>query len=309
MQRFKNILLLVSNTAEMDETLERAVELAESNQAQLTVVDVLKEVRKARDPAEISSPLSKPGEVPPENRLERLIAPTRDKGVRIDTRVLTGIPFIEIIRQVLKYKYDLVMKTAAGATGTKAMLFGSTALHLMRKCPCPVWIHKPTRHKRYTRVMAAVNPETWDATKAGLNRVIMDLATSMAIRENSELHVVQAWTRYRENILPDNATPLGNGNEPGEPKIHKRAMNELLAHYNIEGLKLQVHLIEGNAEDVILSLAREKHIELIIMGTVGRVGVPGLFIGNTAEEVLRQVDCSVLTVKPDGFATPVTLKQ
>jgi universal stress protein E len=68
-------------------------------------------------------------------------------------------------------------------------------------------------------------------------------------------------------------------------------------------------VIEGNAEDVILSLAREKHIELIIMGTVGRVGVPGLFIGNTAEEVLRQVDCSVLTVKPDGFVTPVTFKQ
>lgn len=309
MQRFKHVLLLASNTAEMNETLKRAVELAESNQAQLTVVDVLEEARNTEDPAKTSLPLSEPGEMAPENRLERLIAPIRDRGVRIDAKVLKGIPFIEIIQQVLKYKYDLVMKTAAGATGTKALLFGSTALHLMRKCPCPVWIHKPTRHKRYTRIMAAVDPETWDATKAGLNRVIMDLATSMAMREDSELYVVQAWTRFRENIVPDNSTPPGNGKEPGEPKLHKRAMNELLAHYNIKGLKLQVHLIEGNSEDVILNLAREKHIELIIMGTVGRVGVPGLFIGNTAEEVLRQVDCSVLTVKPDGFVTPVTFKQ
>ncbi len=309
MQRFKNILLLASNTAGMNETLERAIELAESNQAKLTVVDVLKEVPKIKKPASTSLPLSEPGEMAPENRLERLIAPIRDKGVRIDAKVLTGIPFIEIIRQVLKYKYDLVMKTATGATGTKAILFGSTALHLMRKCPCPLWINKPTRHKRYTRIMTAVDPDTWDATKAGLNRMIMDLATSMAIRENSELHVVQAWTRYRENNLPSNATLLGNSVKPGEPVFHKRAMNELLAHYSIKGLKLQVHLNEGNAEDVILSLAREKHIELIIMGTIGRVGVPGLFIGNTAEEILRQVDCSVLTVKPDGFVTPVTFKQ
>jgi nucleotide-binding universal stress UspA family protein len=306
MQRFKNILLLASNTAEMNETLERAVELAEINQAQLTVVDVLKEVPKIKNPAKTSLPLSEPGEMAPENGLERLIAPIRDKGVRIDAKVLTGIPFIEIIRQVLKYKYDLVMKTAAGATGTKAILFGSTALHLMRKCPCPVWINKPTRHKRYTRIMAAVDPETWDATKAGLNRVIMDLATSMAMQENSELHVVQAWTRYRENLLPYNATLLRNGEELGEPVFHKRAMNELLTNYRIKGLKSQVHLIEGNAKDVILSLAREEHIELIIMGTIGRLGVPGLFISNTAEEVLRQVDCSVLTVKPDGFVTPVT---
>ena len=35
--------------------------------------------------------------------------------------------------------------------------------------------------------------------------------------------------------------------------------------------------------------------------------VAGLFIGNTAETVLRHVECSVLTVKPAGFETPVTL--
>ena len=35
MQRFKNILLLASNVAEFSETLERSVDLAECNQAQL----------------------------------------------------------------------------------------------------------------------------------------------------------------------------------------------------------------------------------------------------------------------------------
>lgn len=34
----------------------------------------------------------------------------------------------------------------------------------------------------------------------------------------------------------------------------------------------------------------------------------GFFIGNTAETVLAQVDCSVLSVKPEGFVTPVTLE-
>jgi nucleotide-binding universal stress UspA family protein len=43
------------------------------------------------------------------------------------------------------------------------------------------------------------------------------------------------------------------------------------------------------------------------MGTVCRAGVPGLFIGNTAEKVLRHVSCSVLTVKPEGFVSPVTV--
>lgn len=41
------------------------------------------------------------------------------------------------------------------------------------------------------------------------------------------------------------------------------------------------------------------------MGTVSRTGLPGIFIGNTAETVLQQVDSAVLTVKPPGFVTPV----
>ena len=53
----------------------------------------------------------------------------------------------------------------------------------------------------------------------------------------------------------------------------------------------------------------ELGVGLIVMGTVSRSGVAGLLIGNTAEEILRQVDCSVLTVKPDGFVTPVTLDE
>ncbi|MGB5451152.1 MAG: universal stress protein [Sedimenticolaceae bacterium] len=307
MQRFKNILLVASSTAEMSETLDRAVQLAQDNQAQLTVVDIRKEPLISKDPTEPSLPPLEPRETTPENGLERLIAPIRAKGVRIDAKVLTGIPFIEITRQVLKYKYDLVMKTAAGATGTRAMLFGSTALHLMRKCPCPVWIIKPIKHKHYHRILAAVDPDTWNATKAGLNRMIMELATSMAMRENSELHVVLAWNPYLENILPDNTAPQGNGQKPVEPEIQKRLMSELLARYGVKGLKLKTHLIEGNPEDVILSVAREERIELIVMGTIGRVGLPGLFIGSTAEDVLRQIDCSVLTVKPDGFVTPVTI--
>jgi nucleotide-binding universal stress UspA family protein len=68
-----------------------------------------------------------------------------------------------------------------------------------------------------------------------------------------------------------------------------------------------LHFIKGDAANVIPQLAYEQHMELIVMGTVGRTGLPGLIIGNTAEEILSQADCSVLTVKPEGFKTPVKL--
>ena len=55
-------------------------------------------------------------------------------------------------------------------------------------------------------------------------------------------------------------------------------------------------------------MKRFKNI-LIIMGTVGRTGIPGFIMGNTAETILNRIDCSVLAIKPDGFVTPVRLAE
>jgi nucleotide-binding universal stress UspA family protein len=68
-----------------------------------------------------------------------------------------------------------------------------------------------------------------------------------------------------------------------------------------------VHLLKGDPADVIAEFAKARQVDLIVMGTVGRAGLPGLLIGNTAESILQRADCSVLAVKPDGFVSPVTL--
>ena len=66
-----------------------------------------------------------------------------------------------------------------------------------------------------------------------------------------------------------------------------------------------MHLIKGEAGRVIPEVAAKNEADLIVMGTLSRSGVAGFFIGNSAEKIIHNVDCSVLTVKPDGFVTPV----
>jgi len=76
-----------------------------------------------------------------------------------------------------------------------------------------------------------------------------------------------------------------------------------------DGITPQIHLPRNDsAATVIVELAKKQSIDLLVMGTVCRTGLPGFFIGNTAEKVLSEVNCSVLTVKPEGFVTPVTLE-
>jgi universal stress protein E len=68
---------------------------------------------------------------------------------------------------------------------------------------------------------------------------------------------------------------------------------------------LTLSLAPGIAWQLIRTTARRVGADVIVMGSVGRSGISGLLIGNTAEKVLHAADASVLIVKPDGFESPV----
>ena len=87
---------------------------------------------------------------------------------------------------------------------------------------------------------------------------------------------------------------------------HKKRLDELLASTS-DGKEI-VHMVQGRPGTAIPELMKREGAELLVMGTVCRTGIPGFFIGNTAEMILGQVDCSVLTVKPKCFESPVKLE-
>lgn len=90
-----------------------------------------------------------------------------------------------------------------------------------------------------------------------------------------------------------------------EEEKQRLMLNASLARNGIEQENIQVYFSKGEAKKLIPEIASMMAADLLIMGTVGRSGIPGFFIGNTAEAVLRQVDCSVLAIKPEDFLTPV----
>jgi nucleotide-binding universal stress UspA family protein len=244
--------------------------------------------------------------------LEKWVDLVRRGGVPVRGKVLCGTPFLEIIREVLRNEHDLVMATAEGSGGVKERLFGSTTMHLMRKCPCPVWVIRPTQPERYTRILAAVDPAPVDEGKHAINIKIIDLATSLARRDQCELVVVHTWTFPAEKSLRSGYLVASNELDrfvSDARDLHRRRLAELLQPYPLQELKAQVYLLKGEPGHWIPELAAKLGVGLIVMGTVSRSGVAGLLIGNTAERILRQVDCSVLTVKPDGFVTPVRLDE
>jgi nucleotide-binding universal stress UspA family protein len=245
-------------------------------------------------------------------RLEQWVDFVRQSGVQVDSRVLYGLPFLEIIREVLRHGHDLVMATAHSRSNLRERLFGSTIMHLMRKCPCPVWVVKPSQPDWHTSIVAAVDPDPDDKERQALNVKIMDLATSLARLKESELVVVHAWTFPVERSLRGGHVGLSSDVDKWVSDArdqHRRWLVDLLQPYALQELDHEVYLLKGEAGRLIPEVAAAKEAKLIVMGTVSRTGVSGLLIGNTAEKILDRVDCGVLAVKPDGFVTPVRLDE
>lgn len=319
MRRFKNILLVCDEGGIHDALFARAIRLAKLNDASVTLIDVIEAA-----PGELSRLFgSLPGATTKDveaevvtfhsARLAKIAARFRAHRVETTQQVLQGIAFVEVIRKVLRDRPDLVMKGAVVDDKPRAPFFASTDMHLLRKCPCPVWIMNPGEHDHYPKVLAAVDPNHVDETTEPMNRLIMDLATSISKADDSALNIVSAWSLDEEDTLRDSGF-AGISQEDVDRLVEQkradaeRSVKDLVAHYPDVDPNRQIHLVKGSAETAIPDVAEREAVELIVMGTVGRTGIPGVIIGNTAEAILSRVKCSVLAVKPPDFETPVTLE-
>jgi len=325
MKQFKNILYVSEASAAQGPAVARAVSLAENNQADLTVIEVVPDVTTS-----IGAPLggltsAKLQTALVDNRLrelESLIAPYRQRlGIRLD--VLAGKTFLEAIRTVIRDKHDLLIKPAENPDFIER-LFGSDDMHLLRKCPCPVLLMRPEEKANYACIMAAVdfNPDASDTSRTidqGLNRQILAVSGSLALSDFAALHLVHVWDAPAELMVrswSDNPDEAGMAYVEGERSRHERDLNRLRDHLKdqigkeaYDYLSPRFHLRRGAAPTVIPETAKQLQADLVVMGTVARTGIAGLLIGNTAETILEQLQCSVLALKPPGFVSPITLSQ
>lgn len=326
MKRFKNILCVVNPLKVCKPTMIRAATLAKNNQARLTVVDVVERVTAGIGMPE-GGPISEDLQTMIMNdhsqRLEIELEPYR-KQIEIKTDVIVGTPFLEIIREVLRNERDLVIK-ATEHQHWLDRLFASDDMHLLRKCPCPVWLIKHLAPRTHRCILAAVDagemyPPDEQKARHILNRKILDMASSLALSDFAELHVVHVWDAVGESTLRNSGFMMLQEKEVSAyvEKVRKhhaasfdRLITEVTSNFGqnaIDYLKPRVHLVKGWAREEVPALANQIEADLVVMGTVARTGISGFFMGNTAETILNRIDCSVLAVKPPGFLTPVKLE-
>ena len=323
MKRFNNILCVVDPEKTMDTAIIQSIRIANDHQSDITFMSVIKKseswaetFRNKEDYTEDHNKLLEQKRSEIKRRLLS-IAPS----TKADIVVASGITYKESIKRVINQKHDLVVKCAEDMDWVDRLLV-SEDMHLLRKCPCPVLLLKSMQKEGFQNVLATVDIND-DYSELGegrvqkqLNEQVLEYSIALCLPKLSQMHLGAAWQDYAEDVYR-----YGTFSSLSEQEVNQYAELTRREYLNkletlvvtldqkqdglaVNYLQPKLHLVKGKASEEIPQMVQELNVDLIVMGTVGRVGIPGLIIGNTAESILEQVQCSVLAIKPEGFETP-----
>jgi universal stress protein E len=192
-------------------------------------------------------------------------------------------------------------------------------MRLLRRCPCPVLVTKPLTFA--SGVLGANVHRGPDGNVSPLNILVatdlkppseevLRLSIALAQQMNAHIHILHVVEYQLDEVcnigLPDAKQ------EEYRRKVRVQAQEVLHAQlektdYRALGGRIEVHLAGdvGLPDVAIQHFIQAHHIHLLVMGTIGRGGIRGIMVGNTAERLLPEVPCSVFAVKPPDFVCPV----
>jgi nucleotide-binding universal stress UspA family protein len=308
---YKRILAATDFSADADAALRCGLWLAHQSKSALVLAHVVANLREAVSKTSYRSrieflegreePFQRELRRCSDRKLQAAIEKLRANSVKITYETLLGHPHVELIHTVQQEQYDLVVLGSRRDGLLKNLGLGSTTRRMVRHCPSSVWVVKQDRPGPPAAVLAAVD-------LSEVSRRALAEAVWIAENADAKLHIVHV---VEASELPADLLDLPAAQGP------YRTLRELLQHeandqldrfltnIPLQGLAPERHILWGQAWREIVNLSVRLKVELVALGTVGRSGMEGILLGNTAENVLAEVNCDVLAVKPANFASSI----
>lgn len=309
-QKYKKILVATDFSPNADAALKQAIWLARQSKSPLVLAHTLPDMRAAVHTSSAKARMDLlygEGDVfhreireESDTKMRQMIADLNATDLEMHYETLLGEASVELTHAVQQEGYDLLIAGTRGLSAWKQFFVGSTSSKLIRKCPSDVWIVK-AEHVGPPKTILS----TTDFSDSSRRAVLRGLEIAkLAKAEFHLLHVIDSMDISEDLVkkIPQYNTLRGEINDQATESMEKFILSLGL---DTDDVKLVPHLSWGSPAKEIGRIALQLKADLIAIGTVGRGGLKGLFLGNTAESVLANCDCSILAVKPEGFVSPV----
>ncbi|HET7204829.1 MAG TPA: universal stress protein [Steroidobacteraceae bacterium] len=239
--------------------------------------------------------------------LHNLAVELRTTGLEVTTHVHWDNPLYEgILRRIEERAPDLVVKDTHYHSPLRRTLLTNTDWNLIRTCPVPLLLAKPTEWPARPKLLAALDPTHRHAKPAALDRDILDAAMLLARLLGGDVEPVHAF--FPAALFAATAgmagMPLGADATTTDLIEAERARVTAELRDVVRGQGLDprsVRVLQGAAAELLPSHAEQAQAAMLVMGGISRSRLKELFIGSTAERVLDRLPCDVLVVKPTDF--------
>lgn len=310
---FQRLLFPIAPGQAMGPAFHQAFQFADKVKANVTLYTVIAELAEMKELSKYSvSTLNLLDQETQKN--ERLLGEhitelqSQYPNITFNMKVGVGIPFIEIIKEANAQSVDMIVIDAHRDAKETACKWGSTTRHLMRKSNTPLWAIQQPRNlePQITKVLTAI--DVTDADAEQLNAKLIQHAHEFASVCEASLYPCHAWRLESEGYLRE-----WNRSTDLEIAVIAKQMREdrtqrleaLTTPYESSDTPINITMLEGVPKQILPDYVNNNDIDVVIMGTVSRTGIAGLVMGNTAERMLDKIECSVITLKPDDFESPV----
>lgn len=301
MQFINHILVVMDRNNNDTRALKRGLWLARSVKADITVLTSVWDAYSAENSTldeDTRYQLQAGLKIQAQKWLKSFLHEHDDYPINIDVRWKKHL-FEAVIDAVHEHHFDLVLK-APERHSLMDRIFTPIDWNLLRHCPAPVMLVRNENPWKNNRVIASIDATSQDEGHKRINDNILTFAENLADHFDTELHIVNAYpiVNVAFAMVPEVTAPDDLHNYV--QKQHEEACQQWADKYNISNDL--IHVREGAPEIVVSELADQVQAELVIIGSIGRSGLTGVLIGNTAELLLDKLRCDILVIKPtDGI--------
>lgn len=299
MDHIKNILVAVDFSPCSAAALKQAVRIAAQNRAQVKALHVVRIPAYALP----ESALLPVDVLPPVDLLHSEArqrwaqwAPACEVGRSVEFECVLGLPRMEILERTRHGTFDLLVVGAHGEFDAKRGI-GSIASTCVQRAGANVLVVREEQIAPYKSVVACVD-------FSDTSRLALEQAIRTAAQDGASLHILHVFADPWRGLGPPDGIkanmPDINDRYQQAVEKHLRAFCEPLKH-EMHALKAVFHVQQfaqaGHGKSIVEFVARER-CDLVVLGTRSKWNVRDFFWGSTAERVVREAPCSVLTVKP-----------
>jgi nucleotide-binding universal stress UspA family protein len=223
-------------------------------------------------------------------QLTRVRKALEKKGIKAAVRIVRGVAPQEIVKAAHGGAIDLIAMGKRGQTLWGRILLGSTTASVLREGHVPLLtVRRATRKLAVKKILLPTSFSPKDS-------VSFEWALELARKFGATLfvlHVIEVHKSYHGV----KGGFIGRLRESANKQL--RAMLDSVPTEDQEGVNL-MHKVTtfSRARSGIVNFARDQGIDMIVMSTNARKGVPRFFLGSVAEAVIEEAPCPVIAVPP-----------